>query len=113
MYAILKTGGKQYKAQVGDEFTIEKLEVAEGEKVQFDQVLLLDDGAAVTVGTPTIVGASVTAEVIAQERGPKIIVFKYKPKKRYRKKTGHRQSLTRVRIDAINAAGSVVAPVEA
>src|SRR5947209_3975037 len=99
VYAVLVTGGKQYKAQVGQVLTIEKLDVPAGQEVQFDRVLLIsDDAAGVTVGTPLIEGATVTGKVVRQDRGPKIIVFKYKPKVRYRRKTGHRQSQTHVLV---------------
>ena len=103
MYAVLVTGGKQYKAQIGQTLTVEKLDIAAGQEVQFDQVLLIHDDAGVTVGTPTIVGATVTGKVVRQDRGPKIIVFKYKPKVRYRRKTGHRQSQTHVLVRAIES----------
>ena len=106
MYAVLVTGGKQYKAQVGQTLTIEKLDVATGQEVQFDQVLLINDDSSVTVGTPTISGATVTGKVVRHDRGPKIIVFKYKPKVRYRRKTGHRQSQTHVLVKAIQNTGS-------
>src|ERR1700686_3626661 len=91
VYAVLVTGGKQYKAHIGQVLTIEKLEVPTGEEVRFDQVLLINDDQQVTVGTPVIGGASVTGKVVRPDRGPKIIVFKYKPKVRYRRKTAHRQ----------------------
>ena len=101
MYAVVVTGGKQYKAQVGQTLTIEKLDVATGQDVEFDQVLMISDGAEVTVGTPTVTCAKVIGKVVRQDRGPKIIVFKYKPKVRYRRKTGHRQSQTHVLVNAI------------
>ena len=102
MYAVLATGGKQYKARVGQVLTIEKLEVETGQQVEFDQVLMITDDSVVTVGNPVIAGATVTAKVVRHDRGPKIIVFKYKPKVRYRRKTGHRQSQTHVLVQAIN-----------
>ena len=95
MYAVLTTGGKQYRAEVGQILTIEKLDVPTGESVQFDQVLLIRDGDQSTIGAPVITGATVSGKVVRQDRGPKIIVFKYKPKVRYRRKTGHRQSRPR------------------
>jgi large subunit ribosomal protein L21 len=102
VYAVVVTGGKQYKAQVGQTLTIEKLDIAAGQDVQFDQVLLItDDAGGTTVGTPTIDGATVTGKVVRQDKGPKIIVFKYKPKVRYRRKTGHRQFQTHVLVKAI------------
>jgi len=118
VYAVLVTGGKQYKAQVGQVLTIEKLDVPTGQEVQFDQILMINTDTNVTVGTPVIEGATVTGKVVRQDRGPKIIVFKYKPKVRYRRKTGHRQSQTHVLVQAINGSGEqaaapeVVEPVE-
>lgn len=101
MYAVVATGGKQYKVEVGQVLTIEKLDIPSGDAVEFDQVLLIRDGEQTTVGTPVIVGARVSGKVVRQDRGPKIIVFKYKPKVRYRRKTGHRQSQTHVLVQAI------------
>jgi large subunit ribosomal protein L21 len=109
VYAVLVTGGKQYKAQVGQVLTIEKLDVPAGQDVQFDQVLLISDDANVTVGAPLVDGAVVTGKVVRQDRGPKIIVFKYKPKVRYRRKTGHRQSQTHVLVQTIERDGTVLA----
>ena len=106
MYAVLITGGKQYKAQIGQTLTIEKLDVATGQEVRFDKVLLINDDTAVTLGAPIIEGATVTGKVVRQDRGPKIIVFKYKSKVRYRRKTGHRQSQTHVLVQAINNGGA-------
>jgi len=102
-YAIIESGGKQYRVAVGDRLTVEKLPVDGGANVTFDRVLMVGGGAPARVGTPLVAGASVQARVEDQFRGPKIVVFKYKPKKRYRRKTGHRQALTRVAITAINA----------
>jgi large subunit ribosomal protein L21 len=102
-YAIIETGGKQYRVAVGDRLTIEKLPVDSGADVTFDRVLMVAGDGAPRVGTPLVSGASVRARVEEQFRGPKIVVFKYKPKKRYRRRTGHRQALTRVAITAINA----------
>jgi large subunit ribosomal protein L21 len=102
-YAIIETGGKQYRVIVGDRLSIEKLPSDAGSEFTFDRVLMIGGGATPTVGTPLISGASVSATVEEQYRGPKIVVFKYKPKKRYRRRTGHRQALTRVAITAINA----------
>ncbi len=101
MYAVLVTGGKQYKVQVGQTLTVEKLDVSTGQDVEFDKVLMVSDGSEVTVGTPMVAGAKVIGKVVRQDRGPKIIVFKYKPKVRYRRKTGHRQSQTHVLVSAI------------
>ncbi len=99
MYAIFVTGGKQYRVQEGDSIYIEKLEAEVGEEVTFDQVLLADG----KVGTPVLEGAKVVATVEKQGRSPKIIVFKMKPKKNYRKKQGHRQAYTKVLIKEIVA----------
>ena len=102
MYAIIATGGKQYKVSEGDVIKVEKLGVAEGEKYTFDQVLMINDGE-VKVGTPTVSGASVEASVVEEGRDKKIIVYKYKRKLGYHKKNGHRQPYTKVKIEKINA----------
>jgi len=102
-YAIIETGGKQYRVAVGDTLSIEKLPVEPGVDITFDRVLMVGGDGSARVGTPLLAGATVQAQVEQQYRGPKIVVFKYKPKKRYRRRTGHRQSLTRVAITAINA----------
>ena len=102
-YAIIETGGKQYRVAVGDTLSIEKLPVEPGSGITFDRVLMVGGDGSARVGTPLVAGATVQAQVEEQYRGPKIVVFKYKPKKRYRRRTGHRQSLTRVAITAINA----------
>jgi large subunit ribosomal protein L21 len=102
-YAIIETGGKQYRVAVGDRLAIEKLSVEPGSSITFDRVLMVGGDGSPRVGTPLVAGATVQAQVEQQFRGPKIVVFKYKPKKRYRRRTGHRQSLTRVAITAINA----------
>jgi large subunit ribosomal protein L21 len=102
-YAIIETGGKQYRVAVGDTLSIEKLPVEPGADITFDRVLMVGHDGSARVGTPLLAGATVQAQVEQQYRGPKIVVFKYKPKKRYRRRTGHRQSLTRVAITAINA----------
>ena len=91
MHAIIETGGKQYKVAEGDTLFIEKLPVEAGEAVTFDKVLAVIDGDNVTVGTPVVEGAKVDASVVKNGKGKKIIVFKYKPKKGYRRKQGHRQ----------------------
>ena len=104
MYAILETGGKQYKVRPGDTLRVEKLQGAPGDTVTLDRVLLLADGEQVEVGSPVVAGAKVLAEVVEQGRGPKLIVFKYKAKVRYRRKTGHRQSLTTLRVTEIQGA---------
>jgi len=102
-YAIIETGGKQYRVAVGDRLSIEKLPIEAGSGITFDRVLMVGGDGSPRVGTPLVAGATVQAEVEQQFRGPKIVVFKYKPKKRYRRRTGHRQALTRVAITAINA----------
>ena len=105
MYAIIETGGKQYRVATGDKVRVEKLDAEVGAHVRFINVLLVQDGEAVHVGRPTLVGATVTAEVLAQDRDPKVIVFKMKRRKGYRVKTGHRQPRTEVRIEDIAAGG--------
>jgi len=100
-FAIIKTGGKQYKVAEGDKLTIEKLPATEGEVV-FDQVLLIADGDNVTVGTPIVSGAKVSAEVISFGKGEKKMVFRYKSKTRQHKKKGHRQPFTEVKITKIS-----------
>lgn len=100
-YAIVEQGGKQYKAIPGSTIEVDRLPVEEGATVELDQVLLVADGDQVTIGTPTVPGAKVKATVEAHFKGPKIIVFKYKPRERYRRKKGHRQQYTRLRIDEI------------
>jgi len=101
IYAIIETGGKQYKVTPGQTIDVERLEVAEDNIVELDRVLLIADEDRVTVGTPTVDGAKVVATAQGEGKGKKIIVFKYKPKVRYRKKTGHRQLYTRLTIDKI------------
>ncbi|WP_135555053.1 50S ribosomal protein L21 [Paenibacillus cymbidii] len=103
MYAIIETGGKQYKVQEGDVLYIEKLESGEGESVSFDRVLLVSKDSGVTVGSPLVAGATVSAKVEKHGKGKKIIVYKYKAKKNYRRKQGHRQPYTKVVIDKIQA----------
>ena len=103
MYAVIETGGMQYKVSEGDGIFIEKLDVAEGEEVKFDKVLVVADGENVTVGTPAVEGATVTAKVEKQGKSKKIYVFKMKRKKNERKKKGHRQPYTKVTIEKINA----------
>ena len=103
MHAIIETGGKQYKVAEGDTLFIEKLPVEAGEAVTFDKVLAVIDGDKITVGTPVVDGAKVTASVVKNGKGKKVIVFKYKPKKGYRRKQGHRQPYTKVTIGKIEA----------
>jgi large subunit ribosomal protein L21 len=104
MFAVIKTGGKQYRVASGDVIKVEKLEVEAGATIALDQVLMVGEGADATIGTPLVAGASVAAEVIAQDRGPKIIIFKKKRRQNYRRKNGHRQDLTVLRITGISAA---------
>lgn len=116
MYAIVETGGKQYRVKPGDTLSVELLPAQPGETLDLDQVLLVGgsgDGGA-RIGAPAVEGAIVRTEVVEHIRGEKIIVFRYKSKVRYRRKTGHRQSLTRLRITDILLDGqSSLAPVEA
>ncbi len=103
MYAVIKTGGKQYQVKVGDVVFVEKIEGEAGAEIKFDQVLAVGEEGKFTAGTPIVEGATVSAKVLSQTKGKKIIVFKMKPKKGYRNKTGHRQPYTKVEITAINA----------
>ncbi len=103
MYAIIKTGGKQYKVAEGDVITVEKLEANEGDAVSFDQVLTVVKEDGVVVGKPVVEGAKVTAKVQAQGKARKILVFKYKAKSNYRRRQGHRQPFTKVVIEKIEA----------
>ncbi len=101
MYAVIETGGKQYRVEVGTELEIELLEAGPGESVAFDRVLLIADGDSASIGRPVVENASVSAEVVRRERGEKLISFKYRPKARRRVKKGHRQELLVVRISDI------------
>ena len=104
MYAIIRTGGKQYRVEEGNSLVVEKLNEAEvGQEIVLDDVLMLADGNKATVGKPKVEGASVTAKVVSQRRAPKIIVFKRKPKKGYKKMQGHRQYVTELQITSIKA----------
>jgi large subunit ribosomal protein L21 len=104
MYAVVATGGKQYKIQEGETLRIEKIDGNVGEALTFDQVLLVADGDKLAVGQPMVAGASVSAHIVEQGKEKKILVFKYKRRKRYRRKQGHRQPFTAVRIDSIHNA---------
>lgn len=106
MFAVIKTGGKQYKVAADDVLKIEKLDAEPGETVTFDNVLLVNDGSATTLGTPLVEGAVVAAELVEQTRGKKIIVFKKKRRQNYRRKAGHRQDLSVVRITEILTGGA-------
>ena len=101
MYAIIQTGGKQYRVSEGDVVSIEKLTAAEGEEVVFDQVLTVVADGDVKIGKPVLEGAKVTAKVVEHGKGEKILVFKYKAKSNYRKRQGHRQPYTKVEISKI------------
>ena len=101
MYAVIETGGKQYRVEVGTELEVELLEAGPGESVAFDRVLLVADGDAASIGRPVVANASVAAEVVRRDRGDKVISFKYRPKARRRVKKGHRQELTVIRISDI------------
>ena len=103
MYAVIETGGKQYRVQEGDIITIEKIKAEVGETVAFDKVLVLSDGNDVKVGTPYL-DAAVTGSVVEHGKGQKVIIFKYKAKKDYRKKQGHRQPYTMVKIESLTGA---------
>ena len=105
IYAIVETGGKQYRVTQGQVLDVDRLEVDEGAMVELDRVLVVGEGDKVAVGTPTVEGAKVVATSQGDGRARKIIVFKYKPKVRYRRKTGHRQAYTRLAIDEIVAPG--------
>lgn len=101
MFAVIRTGGKQYRVQEGDILQVEKLDTEEGQKVVFDEVLLVEDGEKTLIGTPLVDKAQVRAEVIENFKDKKVIVFKKKRRKQYKKKRGHRQELTRVKIEKI------------
>jgi len=118
MYAVIETGGKQYRVEVGTELEIELLEAGPGEAVAFDRVLLVADGDAASIGRPVVANATVSAEILRRDRGEKLISFKYRPKARRRVKKGHRQELSVVRIsdivlDGKSAAGAMAKAEEA
>jgi large subunit ribosomal protein L21 len=101
VYAVVETGGKQYKVSAGEMVEVDKLSLEVGDRVELDRVLLVADGEDVRVGQPTIEGAKVLATVADHVKGPKIIVFKHRPRQRYRRKKGHRQPYTQLRIEQI------------
>jgi len=101
MYAVIKTGGKQYKVEEGDLVSVEKLGLEAGDSIVFDEVLLFNNGETLTVGTPVIENAKVSGSVVENGKASKVIIYKYKSKKDYRKKKGHRQPFTTVMIDKI------------
>ena len=105
MYAVIETGGKQYRVELGSELEIDKLDAAPGETIELGRVLLVADGDEAQIGRPVVDGALVNADVVRQTRGEKIVVFKYRPKARHRAKQGHRQDLTVVRISDIRFNG--------
>ena len=111
MYAIIKTGGKQYRVQQGDELRVEKLDAKAGDKVVFDEVVAVG-GDKLVVGTPFVEGYKVTAEVLEQGKADKVIIYKYKAKKDYRRKNGHRQPFTLVKITDIGGSGKKAAKAE-
>jgi len=104
MYAVIKTGGKQYKVAKDDVILVEKLEVEAGKEISLDHVLMIGDGANVTIGAPTVKGAAVSATVVDQTKGDKVIIFKKNRRHNYRRKRGHRQKLTVLKITNIKAA---------
>jgi len=104
MYAVIQTGGKQYRVEQGEIVRVEKLIGDAGSKFTFDTLLFADDGGNVRIGQPSVAGVSVNAEIVEQGRAKKIIIFKYKRRKAYRRKAGHRQPFTALKITAINAA---------
>ena len=101
MYAVVDSGGKQYRVEPGRTLVLDRLDAEAGATVTFDRVLLIGDDDSVTLGTPTVSGATVRGTVLEHGRGPKVIVFRFRPKAHYRRRTGHRSELTRVRIDEI------------
>jgi len=102
MYAVIKTGGKQYRVAPGENIKIESVQADVGATIVLDQVLMVADGEAVKVGTPTLAGAKVSATVVSHGRGPKVRIFKMRRRKHYQKTQGHRQNYTEIRVDAIN-----------
>jgi large subunit ribosomal protein L21 len=103
MYAVVRTGGKQYCVSAGDTLEVEKLEGNVGDTITLSDVLLVTDGENVTIGQPVVDGANISAKITGQYRGNKILVFRYRPKKRIRVRRGHRQWRTRLQIEAVNA----------
>ncbi len=104
MYAVIETGGKQYKVSPGDRILVEKLPGEAGDPVVFERVLLVVDGEKVHIGRPTVEGARVEGTLVRQTRGRKVIVFKFRPKQRYRRKKGHRQYYSEIQVDRITVA---------
>jgi large subunit ribosomal protein L21 len=106
MYAVIRTGGKQYRVTANDTIRIEKLKGSAGDSVEFTDVLMVSNGDSLEYGTPLVSGATVAGEILAQERGPKLVIFKKRRRKHYRRKNGHRQDLTSVRITEILTGGA-------
>jgi large subunit ribosomal protein L21 len=106
MYAVIKTGGKQYKVAAGDYLKVEKLDGDVGSKLVIDKILMLADGDDVTIGSPLVDGAKVNATVLSHGKGDKVMIFKFSRRKHYRKTQGHRQSYTEIQIDDINGKGA-------
>jgi large subunit ribosomal protein L21 len=102
MYAVIKTGGKQYRVAPGEKIKVEQIPADVGTEITIDQVLMVGEGESVTIGTPLVTGAQVKATVLAQGRGPKIKIFKMRRRKHYQKHQGHRQNFTEIRIDGIS-----------
>jgi len=100
-YAVIQTGGKQYRVEAGDEIEVEKLDVESGSKTEFSEVLLVADGASVTIGAPIVAGAKVTAEVVDQFKADKVIAYKFRRRKGYHRTVGHRRQLTKLKIESI------------
>ena len=113
MYAVVKTGGKQYRVAKDDTILVEKLEADEGAQITLDEVMMLGDGETVTVGRPTVANASVEAQVVSQTRGPKILIFRRKRRKNHRRLQGHRQDLTLLKITDISTSGKPAAKAAA
>ncbi len=103
MYAVITTGGKQYRVQQGETLRVEKIEAEPGKSIEFTDVLLVADGDNIQVGAPHVAGAKVTAEVVGAGKGEKLVIFKYRRRKGYRRKTGHRQPFTALKITSISA----------
>jgi len=105
MYAVIETGGKQYRVQPGDVISVEKLDVEAGEKIDFDRILLASDGTNLEIGTPVVDAVKVSGTVVENGKGKKVIIYKYKAKKDFRKKQGHRQPYTMIKIDEVSVNG--------
>jgi len=103
MYAVIKTGGKQYRVSSGDRLKVESLEASEGDAIALDEVLMVGEGESVTIGTPTVANASVSAKVVSHSRGKKIDIVKFRRRKHHRKQMGHRQNYTELEITGISA----------